>query len=111
MLEQIKAQKEQVESGTPCPLTDLRTQLPGTRWQHINSPLEFFTFPAVPGNPPLSYTTPDEETVVARFVSPDSLTPADVTTWKLGEDGKTLLKDGAPDLRLVHPDVIDLLRR
>ncbi|RYD21970.1 MAG: hypothetical protein EOP88_09540 [Verrucomicrobiaceae bacterium] len=111
LLDQIKGQIEQVNSGTPAPLTDLTTQLPGTRWQRTHSPKEFFHFPRGPTDRTWSYSVPDARTVVARFVSPDASALATTTTWKLGEDGKTLLKDGVPELTLVHPDIADLLRR
>lgn len=109
LLDQIKGQIEQVNSGTPAPLTDLTTQLPGSRWQRTNSPKDFLHFPRGPTDRTWSYSVPDAQTVVARFTPQDASAPSTVTTWKLGEDGKTLLKDGVIELQLVHPDVIDLL--
>lgn len=106
---QVEAQKEQVSSGRPCPLVDLKLQLPGTRWQRISAPSEFVYFPKIPPTGSWTYSIPDQETVITRFTSQSTPGANSTTTLKLGEDGKTLVKDGLPDLRLVHPEPTDLL--
>lgn len=106
---QVEDQKRQVGSGTPCPLVDLKVQLPGTRWQRISAPAEFVYFPKVPPTGSWTYSIQDQETVITRFTSQSTPGANSNTTLKLGEDGKTLVKDGMPDLRLVHPEPTDLL--
>lgn len=108
MAAQIEEQKKQVLSGTPIPITNLKDQLPGTRWQRIEKPTEFLFFPITPVMF-FSYSATVEGEVVLTVGTPKSRETI-TRTWKLSEDGTMLLKDGTPDLRLVHPDPKDFMK-
>lgn len=94
---QIEAQRKCVISGNFGPITDLQTQLPGSRWQSVNNPSEFSEFGKDGSFKYWKYTTPDPQTAVLHWNANASL------TWKLAKDGRTLLLDGKPDMRIAPP--------
>lgn len=94
---QIEEQKKRVLSGNFGPMTDLQTQLAGTRWQSIDNPEHFHFFSKEGRYSHWKYTTPDPETLVVHWNENSS------ASWKLAKDGKTLLKGGQPDMRLAPP--------
>lgn len=98
--ERIEQQMAQVRSGTPCALGDLREDLIGTRWELVSNPAEFIYFDSYhlfEGRGSWFFRISNPDTVVVRWKDPG------ISTWVIGEDRKTLLKDGAPFWRLVHP--------
>jgi hypothetical protein len=90
---QIAEQKKRVISGNFGPITDLQTQLAGTRWQAVWDPNHFEFFGANGRYSNWKYTTPDAETAVVHWDDHSSM------TYKLGKDGKTLFKGGVPNLK------------
>ena len=108
LVARIEEQKKRVLSGAPAPITDLKAQIHESRWQRINNPTEFI-FIGYSGPSLQSYSVTEENELVLTIRKKDDPTVT-TQTWKLSEDGTTLLKDGSPDLRLVHPDPMDFLR-
>ena len=92
---QIAEEKRVVITGISGPITNLQTQIGGTRWQSIPWPDHFEYFGPDGSFSHWKYTTPDPQTVVLHWNDKSNV------TWKLGKDGKTLIKNGVPDLRLV----------
>jgi hypothetical protein len=86
LLEQIDEQKKRVVSGNFGPITNLQTQIAGTRWQSVKEPAKVELFE--PGGKFVywKYTTPDPETVVIHWSENSSV------TLKLAKDGKTLME-------------------
>lgn len=95
LAKQLAEEKKRVISGNFGPISNLQTQLGGTRWQSVGNPKHFEYFAPDGRFSHWKYTTPDRETVVLHWNANSSI------SWKLAKDGKTLLKGGAPDLKLV----------
>lgn len=91
---QIEEQKKRVLSGNLGPMTDLQTQLAGTRWQSVKDPSKFEVFTKEGRYVHWKYTTPDPQTVIIHWNENSS------EAWKLAKDGKTLLRNGQPDMML-----------
>ncbi|RYD21969.1 MAG: hypothetical protein EOP88_09535 [Verrucomicrobiaceae bacterium] len=91
---QIEDQKKRVLSGNLGPMTDLQTQLAGTRWQMVKDPSKFEVFTKEGRYVHWKYTTPDPQTVIIHWDAKSS------EAWKLAKDGKTLLRNGQPDMML-----------
>ncbi|MES2658394.1 MAG: hypothetical protein V4689_07235 [Verrucomicrobiota bacterium] len=91
---QIAEEKKRVMSGNLGPITNLQTQIAGTRWQSLVDPTVIGTFNAEGRYIHWKYTTPDPETVVVHWNENSS------EAYKLGKDGKTLFRNGKPDMKL-----------
>lgn len=92
---QIAEQKRRVIAGISGPITNVQTQIGGTRWQSVPNPGHFEYFGPDGRFSHWKYTTPAPDTVVLHWNVNSSV------TWKLAKDGKTLLKHGVPDLKFV----------
>lgn len=96
---QVDNQKKRVLSKRFGPITNLQTQLPGSRWQSVKEPADFWVFTPEGIYHKWKYTIPDAETVVIHWNENSN------EAWKLTKDGKVLLRNGQPDLRIAAPAV------
>jgi len=90
---QIEEEKKRVASGIYGPITNLQTQLPGTRWQSLSNPDDIAVWELNGKYRHWRYSIPDRETVVLHW------TPTKGKSWKLDKDGRTLIGD--PVYRLI----------
>lgn len=95
LVAQIEEEKKRVTSGIYGPITNLQTQLVGTRWQSLVNPGDIAVWEPGGKFRHWKYTIPDRETVVLHW------TPTKGKSWKLDKDGRTLR--GNPDYRLIPP--------
>lgn len=94
---QVESQKKRVLSRRFGPITNLQTQLPGSRWQSVKDPANFLIFTTEGIYHKWKYTIPDAETVLIHWNENSN------EAWKLTKDGKVLLRNGQPDLRIAAP--------
>jgi hypothetical protein len=90
---QIEEEKKRVTSGFYGPITNLQSQLPGTRWQSLSNPDDIAVWETNGKYRHWKYTIPDRETVVLHWTADKG------KSWKLDKDGRTLR--GNPDYRLI----------
>ncbi|HEY8962075.1 MAG TPA: hypothetical protein VIM57_07695 [Luteolibacter sp.] len=95
LIAQIEEEKKRVTSGIYGPITNLQTQLVGTRWQSLVNAGDIAVWEPGGKFRHWKYTIPDRETVVLHW------TPTKGKSWKLDKDGRTLRGD--PDYRLIPP--------
>ncbi len=94
--EQIQSEKERVLSGITGPISDLRAQLKGTRWQSVRLAGKIHHFRENGYMEHWRYTTPERDTVVIHWNANSR------KVLKLAKDGKTLTAGGVPDMVLVR---------
>ncbi len=95
LVAQIEAEKERVLSGISGPITDLRTQLKGTRWQSVAEPDNVHLFKPDGYFIHWRYTTPERDELIIHWNENSR------KHLKLAKDGRTLLSGGVPDMVLV----------